>query len=322
MKPNKLPRGLWPVMLTPFLENNEVDVEGLRKLTAFYINAGAQGLFSNCLSSEMFQLTSEERMLVIRSVVDSAHGRVPVVATGTFSPDMGECAEFIKRVYETGVAAVIVVTNQVVDIQESDDIFKSRIELLLKLTGDIPLGLYECPDPYKRLLSAEVMHWLGETGRFIYHKDTSCDPDAIKGKIKAVEGSPLSFYNADTATALISLQSGASGISPIGANFFPELYSFLIDGVNRGSAPEELTYLHAQLNVMDTLVDQYYPLSAKVFLQQRGLSITSVCRLPVPRMSPKDLLKVKDMMKVLDHVASGIKLDLHISLSNLMTGGL
>jgi 4-hydroxy-tetrahydrodipicolinate synthase len=200
-----------------------------------------------------------------------------------------------------------------VDIQESDDVFKSRIELLLKLTGDIPLGLYECPDPYKRLLSPEVMHWLGQTGRFIYHKDTSCDPDAIKVKIKAVEGSPLSFYNADTATALISLQSGASGISPIGANFFPELYSFLIDGLNNESAPAELMYLNAQLDVMDTLVDQYYPFSAKLFLQQRGLPITSVCRLPVRRMAPKDILKVQDMMKVLDHVASQFKMDLKIT---------
>jgi 4-hydroxy-tetrahydrodipicolinate synthase len=261
----------------------------------------------------MFQLTSEERLLVIRSVVETSHGLVPVVATGTFSPDMVKCADFIKRVYETGVAAVIVITNQVVDIQESDDIFKGRIELLLKLTGDIPLGLYECPDPYKRLISPEVMHWLGQTGRFIYHKDTSCDPDAIKVKIKAVEGSPLSFYNADTATALISLQSGASGISPIGANFFPELYSLLIDGLNNESAPAELMYLNAQLDVMDTLVDQYYPFSAKLFLQQRGLPITSVCRLPVRRMAPKDILKVQDMMKVLDHVASQFKMDLKIT---------
>jgi dihydrodipicolinate synthase/N-acetylneuraminate lyase len=72
-------------------------------------------------------------------------------------------------------------------------------------------------------------------------------------------------------------------------------------------------YLNAQLDVMDTLVDQYYPFSAKLFLQQRGLPITSVCRLPVRRMAPKDILKVQDMMKVLDHVASQFKMDLKIT---------
>ena len=42
MGTSKLPGGLWPVMLTPFLENNEIDYPGLKKLTDFYINTGGR----------------------------------------------------------------------------------------------------------------------------------------------------------------------------------------------------------------------------------------------------------------------------------------
>src|SRR5664279_192588 len=194
METNRLPGGLLPVMLTPFLENNEIDYPGLEKLTNFYIEAGASGLFANCLSSEMFQLTNEERLQLIRAVVHTAQSKAGVVATGTFSPDMETCADFIKQVFDTGVDAVIVISNQIADIDEGDDVFKERIDLLLQLTGDIPLGLYECPYPYKRLISPGLMKWLAQTGRFHYHKDTSCDLTSVQNKLEAIKGTAYALY--------------------------------------------------------------------------------------------------------------------------------
>lgn len=307
MNTDKLPGGLWPVMLTPFLENNKVDEEGLKALTQFYIQHGAKGLFSNCLSSEMFQLTDEERLLVIRTVVKSSEDKVPVVAAGTFSQSIEKNVEFIKQVFETGVAAVIVVTNQIADIDECDDVFKKRIEVLLKLTGNIPLGMYECPDPYKRLLSPGLMQWLSETGRFFYHKDTSCDPAAIKTKLKAVHNTLFSLYNADTPTALISLKEGAAGISPIGANFYPELYASLINKFNDHGNEDELNWLSSQLTLMDAVADQCYPFSAKLFLQQRGLSITNNCRIPCDKMKPDGRLKLQALMGIFKRTVTNIK---------------
>jgi 4-hydroxy-tetrahydrodipicolinate synthase len=311
MKKNKLSGGLWPVMLTPFLENNQVDYEGLRTLTDFYIRTGAQGLFSNCLSSEMFQLTNEERLQVIRTVIETVQSKVPVVASGTFGSDLKKCSEFIKQVYDTGVDAVIVITNQLVEIEQSDDVFKRNIELLLKLTGDIPLGLYECPDPYKRLLSPDLMRWMGQTGRFLYHKDTSCDPIAIKNKLQAIKGTKLSLYNANTITALTSMEDGATGISPIGANLYPELYTFLVSEFELKGNTKMLVQLNAQLDMMDAIVDQGYPFSAKFFLQQRGLPITTTCRIPFGKMTSENYLKLQALQDVFMRTAEqfGVEID-------------
>ena len=41
-------RGVWPVMLTPFDENRQIDWESLKKLIDWYIAAGVHGLFANC----------------------------------------------------------------------------------------------------------------------------------------------------------------------------------------------------------------------------------------------------------------------------------
>lgn len=295
---DKLPGGLWPVMLTPFDHNYQVDVVGLSALTDFYIESGANGLFSNCQSSEMFQLTDDERLLVIQTVLKAANGRVPVVATGTFSPSVERSVDFIKEVYNEGVATVVLLSNQLADINEGEVVLKKRTEQVLKLTGNIPLGIYECPYPYKRLISPKMMRWLGETGRFFYHKDTSCDPTAIISKLKAVNDTPFAFYNADTPTALMSLQNGAAGISPIGANLYPELYNTLIDQYHNQESEAVLNWLSNQLIVMGTVADLCYPFSAKIFLQRRGLPITSICRVSHDKMKPDGFLKMDALMEM------------------------
>ena len=81
---NALPRGFIPVMLTPFNDDLSVDYSTLRSLCDYYIEQGAVGLFANCLSSEMYEMSDEERLAVIKTVVDQTAGRVSVVATGTF----------------------------------------------------------------------------------------------------------------------------------------------------------------------------------------------------------------------------------------------
>ncbi|SDD84093.1 dihydrodipicolinate synthase family protein [Niabella drilacis] len=303
MKPETLPRGLWPVMLTPFLENNQPDLEGLKTLTEFYIQNGAKGLFANCLSGEMFQLTDAERIKLVRTVVEAAGARVPVVASGTFTSNLHTCADFIARVYDTGVEAVVVINNQLAAAEEPDDVFKQKTEQLLQRTRNIPLGLYECPYPYKRQLSPGLIQWLATTGRFLYHKDTSCNPGRIRAKLQAISGSRLSFYNANTATALLSLEAGAAGIAPIGANLYPELYRYLVDRFETGGSTAALRQLNEQLDMMDTVVDLSYPFSAKYFLKKRGLPISTHCRIPYENMNAERYLKLDALMQVFERTA-------------------
>ncbi len=301
---NFLPPGLWPVMLTPLKETNELDLRGLQELTDFYLEAGANGLFANCLSSEMYQLTAEERLTVTRTVVKQSNGKVPVVATGTFSEYMPANIDFIKRIYDTGASAVVLITSILARNDEGEEILKNRIEEILSKTEGIPLGLYECPQPYKRLVSAELMKWLADTGRFVYHKDTSCHTGSLQKKIQATEGSIFGLYNADTPTALDSLEAGARGISPISANFYPELFTYLLQRYQSSGRTPELNQLYAMLIVMDKLVHTFYPYSAKLFLQKRGLRIAANSRIATEAMNQADTLRFDALFDMFQALAS------------------
>ncbi len=293
----QLPEGLWPVMITPFTSTGHIDLNGLEKLVDFYIQSGCAGLFANCLSSEMYQLTEEERLLLTASVVKFSKGRVPVVATGSFSRKPEENVTFIKKIHEQGVHAVILITSLLVEPDEPEDILRSRLEYLMSETGAIPLGVYECPVPYKRLLSPGLMNWMASSGRFVYHKDTSCNSVSIRNKIAGVCDTSFGFYNADTPTALDSLDAGARGISPISANFYPEPYTWMLKEYKEKGRTPEVNRIHAFLTMMDRVTHTFYPFSSKYFLQQRGLDIGVYGRIPQETPSNADYIRFSALME-------------------------
>jgi 4-hydroxy-tetrahydrodipicolinate synthase len=273
-----LPQGFIPVMLTPFLESGEVDYEGLRSLTDLYLEAGAAGLFANCLSSEMYELSEQERLDVTRTVVEQAAGRVPVVATGTFGGPIEEQAQFVKRIYSTGVQAVIVISGLLADESESDEVFTERAMELISLTEDIPLGFYECPVPYKRLINSDVLAALVKTGRVVYHKDTCLDIEEVKRRINVAKDYKFGLYDAYMVNAVASLQAGAAGLSCIQGNIYPELVVWICENYNNAERQDDVKKV--QQFFVDTMdvVHAAYPINAKYSLQKRGFPILTDTR--------------------------------------------
>lgn len=272
-------KGFIPVMLTPFKDNGAIDFDGLTRLTEFYLASGASGLFANCLSSEMYNLTSEERLQLVEHVVKVVNGRVTVVATGTFKSPPEEQAGFMKRMYDKGVAAVIMITGILAQKNESDEVLDRNIFRLLELTGQIPLGFYECPVPYKRVLSAEQLGRFVDTGRIIYHKDTSLDLGAIKAKNKVcATHKDFGLYDVYMAHAVASLKAGSAGLSPIEGNFFPELTVWLCKNYNNARLAEEVNKAQQFFITEAPSMHHIYPMSAKYYLQQGGLKISTFAR--------------------------------------------
>lgn len=267
-----------PVMLTPFDTNLKIDFDALSKLTDFYRACGAKGFFANCMSSEMYYLTNEERLALAKHVVTQVKGAMPVVATGSFGETIEEKAEFAKKMYDTGVDAVILITSHFASKEEDDTVLIKNLEKFLALTGNIPLGTYECPSPYKRIISPEVLRYLLSTKRFIYHKDTNLDMDPIQVKLDILKGSPLQFYDAHTPNTMASLQLGAQGMSCIAGNLYPELFSWMCSNANDPAKQEDVKWLQSELTKADAIISKGYPTSAKYFLQKRGVPILPICR--------------------------------------------
>jgi 4-hydroxy-tetrahydrodipicolinate synthase len=288
-----------PVMITPFTPQAELDFDVLYKLIDFYLAAGVKGLFANCLSSEMYSINEEERIALTKAVVDHVNGRVPVVATGSFGLTIEDKARFTKKIFDTGIDAAVLITGHYAKVDEPDDVLLRGFEKMFSLTGNIPLGLYECPVPYKRVLSAEVLKTLVSSGRMMYHKDTCCDETQIKAKLDATKGTNLQFYDAHTPNAISSMKAGAAGMSAIAGNFYPEVLVWLCDNVDNPDKQKEVRWLQEELTKADAVVHTAYPMSAKFFLQSRGLPIHTISRSHALEPTLKEKAALQDLLSTM-----------------------
>lgn len=301
---NHFSDGVWPVMLTPFKGDKSVDWDGVDALTDWYVSAGVSGLFAVSQSSEMYALDDSERLALASRVVERSKGRLPVVAAGTFGGTIEEQAEFTLKMYDTGVKAVVVITSQVAREDESESVWLRHMDEFLGWTVDVPLGLYECPAPYKRLLSPELMKWAAETKRFAFHKDTCLSIATIREKIVSVTGTSLKFFNAEVSSLRESLLAGGNGFSGIASNFYPKLLVWLCK--HYSDQAEEAQCLQHFLSVAECVLEHKYPVSAKYYLRMSGqLDILPVCRAQEMTLTEHDqrtLLHLFEYQKSIGHI--------------------
>ena len=62
-------------------------------------------------------------------------------------------------------------------------------KIIAALPDDVKLGLYECPYPYKRLVTPEILDFCLSTEKFYYMKDTCCNAEMIAARVAQLKGS-------------------------------------------------------------------------------------------------------------------------------------
>ncbi|HEY5585059.1 MAG TPA: dihydrodipicolinate synthase family protein [Ruminiclostridium sp.] len=269
---NKFPGGVWPTMITPYKVDGSIDYDTLEKMIEWYIKNQVQGLFAVCQSSEMFYLTLEERVELASFVKNKANGRVPVIASGHISDSIEDQVIELNKIAKTGVDAVILITNRLAKENEPDSVFIKNLERIMsEIPKEMPLGFYECPYPYKRLVSPEIIKYCLQTGRFYFIKDTSCDVDNIRKKMELIKGTQLKLYNANAATLLETLPLGVEGYCGVMANFHPALYSWLLE--NWKKEPQKSKELMNFLSLASQIERQLYPVNAKYHFGLEGIEI-------------------------------------------------
>lgn len=290
--------GVWSTMITPFKRNGVIDYTALEKLIDWYVERGVSGLFAVCQSSEMFFLSLRERLDLARACVKFAAGRVPVIASGHVADNLDDQIYEAKAMAETGVQAVVLITNRLAKRYESDDVFMGNLDTFLRgVEDEVLLGFYECPYPYKRAMNPRLMRHSVDTGRFGFLKDTSCSRESIKTKLAVASGSNFKLFNANAATLLDSLKMGASGYSGVMTNFHADLYSALCRIWK--SKPEEAQRLQDFLGFASTIENQHYPVNAMYALSLEGLPIELHSRrADVTSFTESMHLEIEQMMRI------------------------
>lgn len=270
-------------MITPYKKDGSVDIDTALKYVDWYYENGLDGIFAICQSSEIFFLTLEERVALNRAVYERAKelersGSRPfvVVSSGHVSDSHEDQVRELNAVYESGTDALILITNRLDPSNEGDDVFISNLKRLIsELPKDARLGLYECPYPYKRLVTPKILDYCLSTGRFDYMKDTCCDAAMIKERCEQVKGSSFKLLNANCQTLLETMRNGAHGYCGIMCNFHPKLYSWLGKNYNSPEA-DTVQALTGTIGFME--VGLPYPLTAKYHMNLNGIPTENISR--------------------------------------------
>jgi len=76
-----VPTGVFPIAPTPFLDNGDVDLPGMKRVLDCMIDQGVDGICILANYSEQFLLSDDERDALLRLSVEHVAGRVPVIVT-------------------------------------------------------------------------------------------------------------------------------------------------------------------------------------------------------------------------------------------------
>ena len=303
--------GAYPTMITPYNSDGSVDYGAVEALTEWYYEKGCAGIFAACQSSEIHMLDLADRVRLAKVVKDTADRlavggrRMTVVASGHISDRFEDQVQELRAIADTGVDSVIMISNRFDIDNTGDERWIGDAARMIEALPDIPLGIYECPRPYKRLLTPDMIDFIVRSGRFAFIKDTCCDSEEIDRRVKQIDSteSPAlkpALFNANAQTLLETLRSGGAGYCGVMCNFHPELYVKLCDCF--ATEPERAELLAAFLSQAAFIEYLTYPSIAKYHLDKVGVKMTVLSRTcDASKMKLYDRLCVDKMDLLAEH---------------------
>lgn len=213
-------KGIIPPMVTPLLENKELDITGLKKLIHHLINGGVHGIFILGTTGEGPSLSYRVRKQLISETCKTVNKKVPVLVgiTDTSFDGTVEIADHAKKV---GADALVVAPPYYFPIAQ-EEMMDYLESLVPKLT--LPLMLYNMPSCTKLHLSIEVVKRAKELGA-IGIKDSSGDLNYLYMLMDEFKNDPSFSIIAGTELFLPeTIMNGGHGSVAGGANFFPRLF--------------------------------------------------------------------------------------------------
>ncbi|RKQ93004.1 4-hydroxy-tetrahydrodipicolinate synthase [Solirubrobacter pauli] len=275
--------GVLPALITPFTEDGSaIDTEALEAGVERLIAAGVGGLVPGGSTGEFTTLSVAERKLLVETVVDTAAGRVPVIA-GTGALSTRETVDLSVHAEQAGAAAVMVVPP-FYDAPSWREL-KAHFQAVANAIS-VPIMYYNLPGATGVTLTAEQ---LAELPGVTCLKDTGGDATAAQELIQT--GGPVVLNGWDTHT-FIALASGCEavvwGVASIVPEQCVELHRLLIDDIDLPAARELWARLFPLCQVLESLS---YPAAVKAAARLTGFT-TGPVREPLLDVEPTDVQRL------------------------------
>ncbi|WP_328753982.1 dihydrodipicolinate synthase family protein [Streptomyces sp. NBC_00269] len=252
-------RGVVPPVCTPLDETGEVDTASLARLVEHLVAGGVHGLFALGSTSEVAYLTDEQRAVTLRTVVEAAAGRVPVLA-GVIDTTTARVIAHARVAAELGADALVATAPFYTRTHPKEIAGHFRT---LHASVDLPLFAYDIPVAVHSKLPASLVRELAEDGTLAGLKDSSGDEGGLRRVIVELGGrdgrtdGPAPQFSVLTGSELTvdcALLAGADGVVPGIGNIDPAGYVRLYDAALAGDwalAAKEQERLVALFGMVD-----------------------------------------------------------------------
>ena len=280
-------------IITPMYADGSVNFNKLGELIDFQINNETDSIIICGTTGESSTLTHEEHTNAIRYAVEKTAGRVPVIA-GTGSNDTNYSVELSKEAQAASVDALLIVTPYYNKATQSGLV---RHYNFIADRVDLPIIVYNVPSRTGLDIKPETYKELSKHPNIVAIKEANGNITAI-AQTAALCGDELSFYsgNDDQIVPLLSL--GSKGVISVLSNILPkqthDICAKFFAGDTQGSRRIQLDLL----GLIGALFVEVNPIPIKAALNLMGYDVGE-CRMPLSPMIEKDLLALKNELKLL-----------------------
>ncbi len=260
-------RGVFTALVTPFTPTGEIDREAFRSLVERQLAAGVHGLVPCGTTGETPSMTLEEWEWIVRTTVELAGGRVPVVP-GTGSNNTRQTIERTRRAKELGADAALVVTPYYNKPNPAG--LAAHFRAVLD-EGGLPVVFYNVPGRTGRnALPAEILA-LAEHPRLAAVKEASGNLGQAMTIVRERREGLAVLSGEDELTCAMVLM-GADGVISVLSNVDPEGTVRMVEAALAGDVARAREEHYRLLPLTRALFAETNPVPAKAALALLGLS--------------------------------------------------
>jgi 4-hydroxy-tetrahydrodipicolinate synthase len=281
--------GVVPPTITALDAEEGLDRAGMARLVEHQISGGVNGIFVLGTNGEGPCLRDAVRQGVCEVAVETARGRVPVIA-GVLQPSTARIIDDIKLLEKTGIAAVVVTTPYYFGGYNDDELV-GHYRRVADAT-DLPVLVYNIPQNTKVSVKAGALLKIAEDPRIAGVKDSSGDWTEVQRMILERPREDFVVLQGNQQMAAISLVLGADGLVPGFANVHPRMLSDLYAAAQRG-ATDEAFAIQKQVDAFLRIRGRATLHGTKLLAAHLGL-IEPHLTAPLPRMNSDEAKRYLD----------------------------
>ena len=269
-------KGTGVALVTPFLEDQQVDFPSLERLINHVIAGGVDYLVALGTTGESATLTSSEKAKVLKACVEYNKGRVPLML-GLGGNATQKLIDEIEQTDFYGVAGILSVSPYYNKPTQEGIIAHYRA---LADASPVPLVLYNIPGRTMSNMTAATTLALSHHPNIVGIKEASGNLEQCMQIAASMPKDFLLLSGDDLLTKPIQ-SIGGTGVISVLANALPATFKTLTEG--EGVSSLQAAYSILKLNGL--MYEEGNPVGIKNLLLHQGVIQTDQVRLPLLRAS-------------------------------------